>query len=236
MSNKSEFPIDIICDYEGLAVCPSAAVIELGAVAFEHDYTKVPDYQALVDNGFQAKFHLKSQKGVRVIDSATVSWWKEQSPEAKAILIPSGSDVTVAEGHRLFIEWIENNTGYDGRSHIYCRGNNYDLPLMVDCFAESGLRHAILERFWKFRDVRTRIEALMLNRDMCSVPIRADAMPGFIHHSGIHDCAKDAMMLIMAARYALDLEELPEKLDCHEVSVRFTDEEREEKVQRELEK
>ncbi|AGN30074.1 DexA exonuclease A [Vibrio phage nt-1] len=221
-------PIDIIIDYEGLNVTPDAAVIELGAVAFEHDFEKVPNYQELVQNGFRCKFDIKHQKGRRSINKATVEWWKSQSEEAKAILIPSGSDVSVEEGHRLFIEWIENNTGYNGKSHFYCRGNNYDIPLMADCFRDVGLRHAIVERFWKFRDVRTRIESLMLQRDMTKVPVKRDLMPGFIHHNGIHDCAKDAMMLILAARYALDLEELPEKMECHEVSVDFTDEEKEE--------
>lgn len=228
MSKQDKPIIDIIIDYEGFSTTPDAAVIELGAVAFEHDFNKVPDYQELVNGGFQCKFDIKHQRGKRYIDKATVKWWGEQSTEAKAILIPGGSDVTIEEGHKLFIEWLENNTGYNGKSHFYCRGNNYDIPLMADCFNFVGMRHAILERFWKFRDVRTRIEALMLIRDMCKVPIRRAAMPGFIHHNGIHDCAKDAMMLIMAARYALEIEELPEKLDCHEVSVDFTDEEKEE--------
>lgn len=219
---------DILIDYEGFDTTPEAAVIELGAVVFEHDFTKVPDYNELVKNSFRCKFEIKSQKGKRSINKATVQWWSEQSKEAKEILIPSIHDVSVEEGHKLFIEWVEKETKYDGRSHFYCRGNNYDIPLMADCFRYAGLRHAIIDRFWKFRDVRTRIEALMLQRDMCKVPIKRDAMPGFIHHNGVHDCAKDVMMLIMAARYALDLEELPEKMECHEVSVNFTDEEKEE--------
>lgn len=225
MNDKT--PVDIIIDYEGFAVTPDAAVIELGAVAFEHTLEKIPDFKQLVDSGFKCKFDIKHQKGKRRIDSATVSWWKSQALEAKVILIPSGSDVSIEEGHKLFIQWIENNTGYNGKSHLYCRGNNYDIPLMDDCFKSVGMRHAIMERFWKFRDVRTRIEALTLQRDMTKVPVRRELLPNFIHHNSIHDCAKDAVMLILAGRYALDLEEVPDKMECHEVSVDFTDEEKE---------
>lgn len=209
---------DIILDYECLKPSEDGVLIELGAVAFENDMNVVPDYNELVSSGFRCKFLWKEQKDRRSISKDTLEWWKEQSDEARQIFIEDGTSVTLAEGHQMFFDWLEE-VGYSGRSHVYCRGN-FDFGAIQNVVETEGLKHAIAEKFWKFRDVRTRIEADMGVRDMCKAPLRKGLLPGFIHHNGIHDCAKDAMMVIMAQRYAHGLEEMPKSVDeCEEVSV-----------------
>lgn len=210
--------VDILIDFEGLATTPNAVALELGAVAFVNDPSERPDYDKIKETGFRCKFNIKTQRG-RYVDPDTVKWWKEQSAEAKAVLYPDAIDVTLVDGIKAFFEWLEE-VGATGKSHLYCRGNNYDIPLLCDIMQQEGLTHGITQRFGKYRDVRTFIEATMGVRDCCKVPLPKGSMTNFVHHSGLDDCAKDAMMILYAQRYAYDLDEMPTNADdCEEVSV-----------------
>ncbi|CAL9977866.1 exonuclease [Vibrio phage D479] len=208
--------VNLLIDYE---TCNNqehnineSAVLELGAVAFEYDENdpKIPDFQELKDKGFRVKFGLKAQKGVRVIHKDTLLWWKQQSDEAKKIIMPSAEDVTVEEGHRQFMKWAKDQ-GLKSGSQIWCRGNSFDFPILYHCLWQSGLIEEArneLPSFWAQRDVRTRIEALM-GRNIMSVPLPEGSLPGFVHHAGLDDCAKDVVMMAYAAAYAFELEEIP---------------------------
>lgn len=205
--------IDIIIDYETAGGKDHnrnlSSVVELGAVAFEFDPSngKIPDYQEMVKNGFHAKFHLQSQKERRIFDKETIGWWKSQSPEAMKIFIPSDKDVTVEEGHRKFADWIKG-LGLTRSSRLWCRGNSFDLPILYNCLHQAGVTEHSLPGFWCQRDVRTYIEA-MLGDFHTECPLPKGSLPGFIHHNGIHDCAKDVMMLVYSYRYAFGMEEIP---------------------------
>lgn len=205
--------IDILLDYETLGGEEhnrhNSSVLELGAVAFEHDPESghIPDFQEMIDNGFRVKFDIKSQKGVRDINKATIDWWKKQGDGARKVLLPSSIDVTVKEGHIQFIDWL-GEQGLTRGSQIWCRGNTFDFPILYNCLHESGISHSILPGFWNMRETRTRIEAF-LGRSVTECPLPKGSLPGFIMHNGIHDCAKDILMLTYAYRYAFGMDEIP---------------------------
>lgn len=206
-------PVDILIDYE---TCNNeehnvnqSAVLELGAVAFEYDENnpQPPDFQKLKDGGFRCKFGLAAQKGKRVIHKDTLLWWKKQSAEAKKVIMPSAEDVTVEEGHRQFIDWLKAQ-GLSSGSQLWCRGNSFDIGILYHCLWQSGIEKHDLPKFWAQRDVRTRIEALM-GRNIMAVPLPKGTLPGFVHHAGLDDCAKDVCMMAYAAQYAFEMIEIP---------------------------
>lgn len=214
----------IIIDYETLGGSDHdrnlSSVIELGAVAFEHNPQtgRIPDYQEMVKGGFRVKFDLKSQKGKRVFSSETKEWWLSQSDEAKKILLPSSEDVTVEVGHRMFVDWMKS-VGVNRNTKLWCRGNSFDIPILDNCLHQAGIIEKVTPGFWKVRDVRTRIEAL-LGDDVCECPLPLGSLPGFVHHNGIHDCAKDVMMMFYAYRYAFGMEDIPTEENCEPASLK----------------
>lgn len=217
-------PVDIIIDYETAAAeqdrMNESAVLELGAVAFEHtpESGAIPDFEEMVDNGFRVKFELRSQLGRRLVSADTINWWKRQNPEARKVLIPDPNiDVSVEVGHKRFVNWLQE-VGVSRGSQIWCRGNSFDFPILFNCLHEAGITETHLPGFWNQRDVRTRIEA-MLGRGKTECPLPIGTLPGFIHHNGLHDCAKDVMMLTYSYRYAFGLDELPEREQCEPASL-----------------
>lgn len=216
--------IDILIDYETAGgedhTRNQSAVLDLSAVAFVHnpDSGELPDFNQMIENGFNTKFDLRSQKGVRIIDRGTLGWWKKQSPEAQKILLPSDKDVTVEVGHRRFATWIEEQ-GLTRQSKIWCRGNSFDFPILAHCLHQSGIPANLMGGFWNQRDIRTRIETL-LGDDITDCPLPKDAIPGFIAHNSLHDCAKDVMSLFYAYRYAFGMQGIPEIDDCHPSTVK----------------
>lgn len=216
--------IDVIIDYETLGGQDwnrnESSVVELGAVCFPRSalHGKIPEYNELINNGFRAKFNLKNQKGIRRFNKETLDWWRSQSETAQRILKPSIIDVSVEEGHRKFLEYLVSQ-GVDRHSTIWCRGNDFDFPIMHNCFHQSGITDlSMFPKFWKRRDVRTRIEALV-GDDVTNCPLPLGVLTGFVKHNGIHDCAKDIMMMCYAARYAFDLEQIPAKEDTDPSSI-----------------
>lgn len=206
---------DIIIDYESLSLLPNAAVIELGAVSFVNNPEKIPTYAELISNSFRAKFIISTQKGHRDFNKETVEWWKSQKEEAKQILIPSSIDVTVEEGHRMFVHWLDNQAGYTKKSHLWCRGNNFDIPVLSDCLRQTGINHPVIQKYGSYRDIRTAIESYM-GRDVTTAPLPKNTLYGFVHHNGVHDCAKDVMMLLYSKRYSFGLSEIPTKENMDE--------------------
>lgn len=215
--------IDVIIDYETLGGKDhnrnQSSVVELGAVCFPRTAIEgvVPNFLKIINNGFRAKFNLKSQKGIRHFDADTLAWWRSQSPDAQKILKASREDVTVEQGHIEFLEYLKSH-GVDHRSNIWCRGMDFDFPIMHNCLESTGKDLSIMPKFWKRRDVRTRLETL-LGDDVTDCPLPLGVLDGFIKHNGIHDCAKDVMMLCYAYRYAFDMEDLPSKENTDPMSL-----------------
>lgn len=217
-------PIDILIDYETLGGKSHnrghSSVLELGAVAFEFNPESgaIPDYQQMVKSAFRVKFDIRSQKGIRAIDADTKDWWLKQSEEAKKVLYPSAEDVSVEAGHRMFADWVKEQ-GLTRGSQVWCRGNDFDFPILYNCLEQAGVPEKVMPPFWDHREVRTRIEA-MLGRGVTECPVPLGKMPGFVHHSGIHDCAKDIMMLVYSYRYAFGMEEIPAEEDTEPCTIK----------------
>ena len=213
--------IDFIIDYETLADKPNSAVLDVAVIPFVNDPNTVPDFNELIESGFYAKFDLKSQiKSGRLMQDHVKEFWKNQSDDARIVLKPSDCDVSVKDGHIKMLEFFKENNNNYYKSHVWCRGTSFDIPLLVNALDESytpaqhNTRDLEPVSFGRYRDVRSAIESLLMVRNSTTCPLPAGVLDGFIHHNSLHDCAKDILMLIYAQRYALGLDECPNNEDA----------------------
>ncbi|CAL1777132.1 exonuclease A [Acinetobacter phage vB_AbaM_PhT2] len=208
---------DFIIDLETLGNKPDCIVVDLSVLVFDPDPTVVQSLDELIANGRRFKLNLQSQKGIRSTTPSTVKWWSEQSPEAKKNLLASPEDLTVEEAITQVLDFLKKSNINQWKSQGWCRGMSFDFPIFVDMIRQAFKTNDTdkLEpiKFHCQRDIRTAIEAYSLVRGMTKTPLRKGVLDGFVHHDSIHDCAKDVIMLKTAQRYALQLEDMPEKDD-----------------------
>ncbi|AXF40588.1 exonuclease A [Acinetobacter phage vB_ApiM_fHyAci03] len=214
---------DFIIDLETLGNKPDCIVVDVSILIFDPDPKVMQPLDELIKNGKRFKLNLESQKGVRSTTPSTVKWWMEQSPEAKKNLLPSSDDVTVEEAVTQILAFLKENGINQWKSQGWCRGMSFDFPIFVDMIRQTFKTNDTdkLEpiKFHCQRDIRTAIEAYSLVRGMTKTPLRKGILDGFVHHDSIHDCAKDVIMLKMAQRYALQLEEIPAPEDTDPFTV-----------------
>lgn len=207
--------IDFLIDYEtagsAFGKINESAVLDLAVIPFvlDPENLPVPNFNELVNSALHIKFDLRSQKAIRIIDADTLAWWKTQPPEAQKILRPTPDDISVAEGHAQVLKFMEES-GMTRQSQLWCRGQDFDIPILHNCMMLAGVTKDNFIPFWKSRDVRTRIEAF-LGRDVTNCPIPKEALQGFVKHNSVHDCAKDILSMYYSYRYVYGLEEVPEK-------------------------
>lgn len=215
---------DFIIDFETLGNKPDSVVVDLSVLVFDPDPNVMQSLDELISNGCRFKLSISSQKGVRTTNASTIKWWREQSAEARANLAPSEEDVTIEEATHAVLDFLKKSKVDQWKSQGWCRGMSFDFPIFVDMIrqtfgtVETEKYEPI--KFWAQRDIRTAIEAYSLVRGMAMTPLRTGILDGFVHHDSIHDCAKDVIMLKMAQRYALGLEEPPAEEDIDPITVK----------------
>lgn len=208
---------DFIIDYESLGNAPRGATIDLSCIVFEFNYENPPTFEELVKSGVRVKFCLQNQKNgapyPREFDATTMNWWRNQSPEARANLAPSASDVDIKDGLNHILKHITDSGCDPWNCQGWARGMSFDFGILVDQIRQvyQTQETFALEpcKFWNQRDVRTFIEATLMKRGLTQCPLPIGTLNGFIAHDSIHDCAKDILMMLYSVRYALGLQDAP---------------------------
>lgn len=215
-------PKDFVYDYETIGPSPNGIVVELSYVPFMDDPYNPPTFKQLVESGRKYKFNIKNQPG-RIKDDKTIAWWKQQDKEAQKILYPSPDDLDLYEGHKQFLADLKADGISRWQSFDYVRGPEFDRPILNTILREMigdlDTFEIMPVVFWNSRDVRTAIENRLLARGVTVTPLRKGMLDGFIQHDSIHDCAKDALMLIYALRYAMGIEDAPQGDEIDELSL-----------------
>lgn len=204
---------DFIIDMETLDDKSTAMIIDIAVIPFNPDTNINQSFDELVKRGRKWKINLAAQKGVRTANKKTIDWWKDQSPEARANLVPSDKDMLLEDAIKEILEYLKASKVQPWKSQGWCRGQSFDFPIFVNALGQvfNTTDTTKLEPicFWNQRDIRTAIEAYSLVRNMTTTPLRKGTLDGFIAHDSIHDCAKDIIMLKTAQRYCLGLETPP---------------------------
>ena len=159
--------LDISIDLETCSLCPTAAVMSIGSVAWRRDNTASPFYQ-LKDGKqdpasvFSCHIDLRSMfiNGF-TFDEKTAEWWKAKTDEAKASLLSSDSyelpcrpiDVAVKD---LF-EWIEDFKKEQGEQEVclWAQGSDFDIAILRYICYKFGIDMSLPHT--GFRDHRTFI-------------------------------------------------------------------------------
>lgn len=157
--------LDITIDFETCSLCPTAAVMSIGAVAWKRDNETSPFYQ-LIDGThdpasvFSCHIDLRSMfvNGF-TFDERTAAWWGTKMDEAKASLLSSDSyelpcrpiEVAVKD---LF-EWANDFKKEQGEQDVclWAQGADFDIAILRNICYKFGI-HTPLP-YTNFRDHRT---------------------------------------------------------------------------------
>ncbi len=191
----------LLFDLETLGPSPTGIVANAAFLAadLDIDYT----FDELLSLTTIVKFDAKEQLAMGRITSAdTLAWWKRQSPAAQAILKPSKDDVSLEDGLKIIVKYCRDN-GISGDSFGFCRGQSFDFPLIVDLFESVNLQKHWPIAFWRQRDIRTYISAIIgkLSMDKIALPKSVFNELAFVAHNAAHDIAKDFLMMQYAMKY-----------------------------------
>lgn len=159
--------LDITIDFETCSLCPTAAVMSIGAVAWRRDEETSPFYH-LADgmqdpaSVFSCHIDLRSMFINRfTFDDKTSAWWENKTDEAKASLLSSDSyelpcrpiEVAVKD---LF-EWIEDFKKEQGEQEVclWAQGSDFDIAILRYICYKFGIDMPLPHTC--FRDHRTFI-------------------------------------------------------------------------------
>ena len=159
--------LDITIDFETCSICPTAAVMSIGAVAWRRDNLHSPFYNLKGGKQdpasvFSCHIDLRSMfiNGF-TFDEKTAAWWKSKTDEAKASLLSSDSydlpcrpiDVAVKD---LF-DWIEDFKKEQGEQDVclWSQGTDFDIAILRNICYKLNINIPVHYTF--FRDHRTFI-------------------------------------------------------------------------------
>lgn len=152
--------IDITFDFETAALCPTAAPLSLGAVAWDRNAKESPFlddllYDAKIPSDFFVNIDLASGFVAGLtIDTQTQEWWKMQSQKAKdALLIQPKRSLKAAI--QDFFTWIEDIQKTVGAETVclWCQGSDFDIAILRNiCYV---MNIDIPVRYTNFRDHRS---------------------------------------------------------------------------------
>lgn len=147
--------LDLTVDLETCALTPTAAVMTIGAVAWDRYSNQTPFISHNGETDFFARIDLAScfVEGL-TIDSDTQDWWKKQSEEAKKALL-KGEAVDIRLAMELLFTWIEGIKQMVGAESVclWSQGSDFDIAILRNICYQLGMELPI--RYSNFRDHRT---------------------------------------------------------------------------------
>lgn len=137
---------DIMLDIETFGTGNDAAIVSIGAVAFNADgengslFTNSPDLLAEGGQGFRVNIDLdKSAAEFRGnIDPATVEWWLSQGQEARTMLV-NGTRLPLGRALNDFADWIKRVSGRPKALRLWSNGPTFDEVIVRSAFRRYSL-------------------------------------------------------------------------------------------------
>lgn len=168
----------VMLDIETLGKKPGCVVLSIGACAFNP-----------FGDGYSYEFYqnIDPKDGEDVwglsVDPDTVRWWKGQSEESRAHLVPDR--IGTMEAAYAFGDWFKSVNGKE----VWCQGATFDVPIMDAVFSATGQIAP-----WKYYDVRDTRTIY----DICGLD------PRTVKHEGTyHNALDDAIHQVKCVQEAL---------------------------------
>lgn len=154
--------LDVTFDLETCALCPTAAVMSLGAVVWDRNGNESPFFNSIDGKKMPVQFskHVDLRSAFIdgfTIDAKTGEWWCRQSDSVKHALlqdddVPLGSLKTVIES---FFAWL-NGIKEDLNAHniyLWSQGSDFDIAILRNICHKYDL--VLPVPYTNFRDHRT---------------------------------------------------------------------------------
>lgn len=210
MANKI---LDITFDLETCDVTPTAAPMQLAAVAWDRTRTEADrdpflrlgeDFKAIRMFDFRCDLTEAVMDGL-TFSQDTISFWSRQPRETQQRVIGSDTDhrFSPKDLYRQFFDWISDVKEDKEADHVvlWCQGQDFDIPMMKHCVAKYGLQMPFNQ--YSFRDCRTlAFEVALMQADRTddifrhpkSAPYEAlpsipDYLAGYSHDAAF-DCIR----------------------------------------------
>ena len=135
---------DVMLDLETMGTSPNAAIVAIGAVAFDAD-------AGTLGSSFYATISLESATEATAnapggtIEPATVLWWMQQSRDARAVF--QGDSLHLYTALDQFAGWIKSAAGDDAK--VWGNGADFDNVILATAF-----RRWRIATPWDFRNNR----------------------------------------------------------------------------------
>ena len=150
---------DVTLDLETCALCPTAAVMSIGAVAWDRDQVDTPFYEEgnmnNADYLYLRHVDLRSQfvNGF-TFDQDTANWWASRSKEAKSAV--TAPDIQPCDSVKNvvvdFFQWIKEIAN-GGEICLWSQGSDFDIAILRNICQKFQID--ILVSYKNFRDHRT---------------------------------------------------------------------------------
>lgn len=166
--------IDVMVDLETLGKGPGCAILSIGAVAFN-------PITGLMGAGFYTVVSTASCRALGLREDAdTVSWWGQQSPDARRVLAEAeASATTVADGLDAFGDYLKL-WGGPRSVRVWGNGADFDNAILASLYHRVGKDQPWA--FWNSRCFRT-----LKNLRLAPEPDRAG-----VHHNALDDARHQA--------------------------------------------
>ena len=174
----------VMLDIETMSRLPDAAVVAVGAVAFNPYQLDPPTEAHLREHSFFVTISLESNEAAgRRIDANTVTWWLKQSKDAQAGLF---ADPHTNLRHALvqFRLWVQNLQPRP--THLWANDPDFDAVILRSAFDQLG--EAWPFQYWQTRSVRTIKELAYPEDDAPDIKIG-------VHHNAVDDAIKQALLV-----------------------------------------
>lgn len=163
---------DIMLDLETMSTNPNAAIIAIGAVAFNQKDGVVDrfDVQVNLDSAMQCGGW---------VDGSTVMWWLKQSNEARSNFSNNDSAPHINEALNRFAEFYKKHGG-----KVYGNGAMFDNAILGNAYKRAGFE--IPWKFWNdmcYRTIKNMNKHIELERIG-------------IYHNAVDDAESQALHLI----------------------------------------
>ena len=150
---------DVTLDLETTALCPTAAVMSIGAVAWDRNQVDTPFYEGgninNADYLYLRHIDLRSQfvNGF-TFDQDTANWWSSRSKEAKAAVTAADSQPCDSIENVVvdFFQWIKEIADGD-EICLWSQGSDFDIAILRNICQQFQIDLPV--SYKNFRDHRT---------------------------------------------------------------------------------
>lgn len=198
--------IDITIDFETCALCPTAAVMSVGAVAWNRASDDSPF--AFEDFTMPSLFVYDKHVDLRsqfvdgfTFDNETAQWWAQRSDEAKKVVLEyDDTPLTPIDNVAAnLVQWMKEIKNLVGAKQIFLwsQGSDFDIAILRNICNKYGIEIPV--SYKNFRDHRTFfLEGAKMICDKAGVEMEPEKAYSLVEpyeeegavHDPIYDCKR----------------------------------------------